>query len=158
VRRRLSEGNTTRTFPEVSSKCITWRRTVRGKIYLMPANPDTLLRRYEHDFPEHVKEEALKNAHRHHRPAFDCPGSWPVPPLMSKHFAMILTENTLGRAQDRRDRQEHHPPHVRPPVRPARANGSISAYTNPCWIVRDRDQCGGSKFIESATGARGSGG
>jgi hypothetical protein len=28
---------------------------IRGKIYLMPANPETLLRRYERDFPEHVK-------------------------------------------------------------------------------------------------------
>jgi hypothetical protein len=30
---------------------------MRGKIYLMPANPETLRRRYEHDFPEHVQKK-----------------------------------------------------------------------------------------------------
>ena len=30
---------------------------IRGKIYFMPANPEALLRRYERDFPEHVKKK-----------------------------------------------------------------------------------------------------
>jgi hypothetical protein len=32
-------------------------KSIRGKIYLMRANADNLLRRYEHDFPEHVKKK-----------------------------------------------------------------------------------------------------
>jgi hypothetical protein len=32
-------------------------KSIRGKIYLMPANPETLLRRYGRDFPEHVKKK-----------------------------------------------------------------------------------------------------
>jgi hypothetical protein len=31
-------------------------QVVAIKFKLMPANPETLLRRYEHDFPEHVKK------------------------------------------------------------------------------------------------------
>ena len=30
-------------------------KTIRGKIYLMPADIDGLLTRYRHDFPEHQK-------------------------------------------------------------------------------------------------------
>jgi hypothetical protein len=33
-------------------------KSIRGKIYLMPANPEALLRRYEADFPEHVEKKS----------------------------------------------------------------------------------------------------
>ncbi|MFH1303506.1 MAG: hypothetical protein ABIK07_20805 [Planctomycetota bacterium] len=31
-------------------------KTIRGKIYIVPADMDALVKRYEHDFPEHVKK------------------------------------------------------------------------------------------------------
>ena len=32
-------------------------KNIRGKLYLMSADPDALLRRYERDFPEHVTKK-----------------------------------------------------------------------------------------------------
>ncbi|QDT92928.1 hypothetical protein [Gimesia algae] len=32
-------------------------KTIRGKIYLVPADMDALVKRYERDFPEHVKQD-----------------------------------------------------------------------------------------------------
>lgn len=31
-------------------------KTIRGKIYIVPADMESLVKRYEHDFPEHVKK------------------------------------------------------------------------------------------------------
>jgi len=40
-------------------------KRIRGKIYVLPNDPPKLLRRYERDFPEHVKAEKSADNRRH---------------------------------------------------------------------------------------------